>query len=47
MKQFKVSINGHKTVLAENEISAIKGVERTMKSAHYSLNLNTAEVKEL
>tara|TARA_B000000609_G_C24090724_1_gene302753 strand:+ start:609 stop:752 length:144 start_codon:yes stop_codon:yes gene_type:complete len=46
MKQYKVFINGHKTVLANSEENAIKGVEETMKSSHYSLNLDIAGVKE-
>lgn len=46
MKKFKVFLNGHKTVIADNEELAIKSVEETMKSSHYSLNLDVAGVKE-
>ncbi len=46
MKKYKVFINGHKTVFADSEEDAIRGAENTMKTSHYSLNLDVAGVNE-
>lgn len=47
MKKFKVFINGHKTIMAENEDQAVKLVdEEYIQYSIASLNLDISGVKE-
>jgi len=48
MKQFKVFINGHKTIMAETEEQAVELVDKEyIQYSIASLNLDVSGVKEL
>lgn len=48
MKQFKVFINGHKTIMAENEDQAVELVDKEyIQYSIASLNLDISGVKEV